>query len=438
MGSRERARAAVIVALATALAGLFGALPVGVVAGASAARADLRLEQLAHLDLGRRELSADVWLHRRVAYVGTTVPSRDPERGCPGVGVKVVDLADPARPELVTTVARHPGTMAEVIRVRAVETPAFRGDLLAVGLQPCAFGGLSGLDLWDVTDPREPERLSFFQAAPAGVERQVWGVHELELVQRVDGRVLALLAVPFSESDHPERLGDLRIVEVTDPRVPRALAAWGAQAALGLGSRDGQGRDPKVYGHSARASADGLRAYVSYWDAGVMIFDLADPAAPRLVGRAEFGLGEEGNAHSVDLAHGERVLIQADEVSYAEGRDFGGLRFWDIADPARPRPIGTFHTARSRVDRARGPAAPGEFSAHNPVVRGDLLLVSWFTDGVRVLDIRDAATPREVAAWIPPPRRPERWPMVWGVAVEGDLVVASDIPSGLYVLRLVR
>jgi hypothetical protein len=27
---------------------------------------------------------------------------------------------------------------------------------------------------------------------------------------------------------------------------------------------------------------------------------------------------------------------------------------------------------------------------------------------------------------------------VWGVAVEGDLIVASDINSGLYVLRLVR
>ena len=49
---------------------------------------------------------------------------------------------------------------------------------------------------------------------------------------------------------------------------------------LGLNQDDGQGTDSLVYAHSAHASADGLRAYVSYWDAGVVILDLADPGAP--------------------------------------------------------------------------------------------------------------------------------------------------------------
>jgi hypothetical protein len=86
------------------------------------------------------------------------------------------------------------------------------------------------------------------------------------------------------------------------------------------------------------------------------------------------------------------------------------------------------------------------FSAHNPVVQGDLLFVSWYSDGVRVLDIRDPTEPREVASWMPPAAAAPgaarsslgAGPMVWGVAVEGDLVVASDVNSGLWVLRLVR
>jgi hypothetical protein len=86
------------------------------------------------------------------------------------------------------------------------------------------------------------------------------------------------------------------------------------------------------------------------------------------------------------------------------------------------------------------------FSAHNAVVRGDLLYAAWFSDGVRVLDVRDPANAVELAAWIPPAEAGSAavrsylgdGPQVWGVALEGDLIVASDINSGIYVLRLVR
>src|SRR5205823_6571522 len=213
------------------------------------------------------------------------------------------------------------------MRVRSVRTPAFEGDLLAVGLQPCdgrssdeelegapdAGGALSGVELWDVTNPRDPRWLGFSSAGP-----DTAGVHELDLVQRADGRVLALLAVNFSESEHPDQLGDFRIMDVTTPRAPVPLSDWGAQAALGLGPHDGMGSDPDVYGHSARASADGMRAYVSYWDAGVVILDIADPAAPRLVGVTAFPPGAEGNAHSVALAQDGRLLVEADEVLASE------------------------------------------------------------------------------------------------------------------------
>jgi hypothetical protein len=556
------------------------------------AQGGLRLDVVAHEDLGGDGLHADVWLHRRIAYVGTWAAGSDRRRGCPGSGVKIVDLADPAQPVVLGSVAEHPGTSAEVVRVRAVDTPSFRGDLLAVGLQACGGEALRGVDLWDVSDPRAPQRLGF-----ADTGSGTGGVHELDLIQRVDGRVLALLTVPFSETQDPDKRGDFRIVEVTDPRAPQPLAAWGVRAVLGADERDGQGLDAVTYAHGARASADGLRAYVAYWDAGVVILDLADPAAPRYLGRTSFPADAEGNAHSTDLAQGGRVLVEADEIldvergavrvesptgmaglvpaggtlpappwpdtpsvtaelaylgrgcpagdwterlgalgerveradpypadpsgrialvergscpfeeklerarragavgavvintadaplapsgsrgplgafgiphdsgerlkaELAAGRpvavtlssdlkqyqDFGGVRLWDVSDPSQPRALSTFSTSRARVDRASGPGEPGRYSAHNPVVNGNLLFVSWFSDGVRVLDIADASNPREVAAWVPPadaaPRAVRNYlgdgPQVWGVAVDGDLVVASDINSGLYVLRLVR
>jgi hypothetical protein len=63
------------------------------------------------------------------------------------------------------------------MQVISVATGSLTGDLLAVGLQDCGLEGeppgLTGVDLWDVTDPASPIRLGFFDVAPTG------GVHEI-------------------------------------------------------------------------------------------------------------------------------------------------------------------------------------------------------------------------------------------------------------------
>jgi hypothetical protein len=182
---------------------------------------------------------------------------------------------------------------------------------------------------------------------------------------------------------------------------------------------------------------------------GAIVINTADtPLTPNSAAGplGAFGIPRAaGERLKAALAAGREVDVTLSEELRGYG-DFGGLRFWDLADPSRPRAAATYATPRSRVDRAQGPGEPGRFSAHNPVVQGDLLFASWFSDGVRVLDIRDPAAPREITAWVPPAgTAPEavrnylgEGAQVWGVAVDGDLVVASDINSGLWVLRLVR
>jgi hypothetical protein len=67
--------------------------------------------------------------------------------------------------------------------------------------------------------------------------------------------------------------------------------------------------------------------------------------------------------------------------------------------------------------------------------------VSWYGDGVQVVDISDPAAPRLVTAYRPaalPNPRHAGFPdgaNVWGVSLMGNLVVLSDTNSGLYVLR---
>jgi hypothetical protein len=69
-----------------------------------------------------------------------------------------------------------------------------------------------------------------------------------------------------------------------------------------------------------------------------------------------------------------------------------------------------------------------------------LLYLSWYSDGLRVVDISEPASPREVAFFVPPSVErldgEESPPLVWGVHVEGELIVVSDMTGGLYILKM--
>lgn len=110
-------------------------------------------ELVGHTDLGATDINGDVWVHEGFAYVGTW---GDP---CNGLGMKVIDVSDPANPRMTGRVAGIRGTSAEDVVVRSVSTPSFTGDLLATGIQDCADRRPQdeptyGVDLWNVTNQR--------------------------------------------------------------------------------------------------------------------------------------------------------------------------------------------------------------------------------------------------------------------------------------------
>jgi len=260
---------------------------------------------LGHNDLGAEDTNGDVWAHGDFAYVGTW---GDP---CNGRGVKIVDVSDLRDPRFVGTVGSRTGTSAEDVVVRRVSTASFGGDLLAVGIQSCGEeapppGAEFGAEFWDVSDPTAPEKLG-----EIGVARGGGGVHELDLFERGD-HVYALLATPYTEWFDPQPVGDFQIVDVTNPRVPVHVASWGAGAHnLSPGPFFGQGSFGSRYAHSARASRDGTKAYVSYWDLGVLTFDIQDISNPVLVSRTRYRADADGDAHS--LSEYGNFLLQNDE-----------------------------------------------------------------------------------------------------------------------------
>jgi hypothetical protein len=116
---------------------------------------------------------------------------------------------------------------------------------------------------------------------------------------------------------------------------------------------------------------------------------------------------------------------------------WGYLRFWDIRDPAKPVQVGAFATPATTMYPL---PRQGWFAVHNPFVRGNRLYASWYTDGVRVIDIANPAQPKEIAHFVPPfpsgtPAGLGNFPLVWGAVEHRGLVLIGDMQSGLWILR---
>jgi hypothetical protein len=421
------------------------ALTVPAPAGAQAAApATWNTELVGHLAPGQAGAFADVWAHRDVAYLGSI---RSGDCRSPS-GVWAIDLRDPARPRPLASFAKFPGTDAQDVWVGSVRTPTFGGDLAAVGIQRCARQepGFAGLALYDVSDPARPRPLGqLATGVPAGV-------HELGVVQRADGRLLVLAAVVGSFQLSRGRQGDLRIIDATDPRRPRQLADWDVRRDGPPATRGQLAARQDVFGHSAWPLDGGRKLFASFWAAGVQFLDIADPSAPKLIGQTGYrdGDGYRG-AHSGWFNADETLFVQNDEAMNPVGEGAAATwtsqRIFDTTRLDHPTLLSTFATESAVPGRDGRVRRDGVFSVHNAVIRGTVEYASWYSDGVRVVDLADPRHPREVAWFVPPRAAPRQtvvtaqdgdrgMPLVWGVYPWKDLVLASDINSGLWVFRV--
>ncbi len=419
-----------------------------------------------HTDLDARGFNADVWQHEGYAYVGqwgftdwATGNSRfcatDDKRG-----VAVIDTRNPVSPTRVATLLNPAGTSAEDVVVYTARYGAWAGrDIAVAGIQYCGGSRYDadadrGLMLWDVTNPAAPAQLGYLRTACC-----TRGVHEFEVQHRADlGRTYAYATVPASRYPDSSTAsgyrdangdGDFRLIDITNPAAPFQASDWGIQD-IGGPFDGGQGCDADAnYGHGAEPSADGKLAFVSYWDSGFVRLDLTDPARPVYTGRTVYPADADGDAHSSQYDESRKLLITADEdFCKASGagteKGFGYLRVYDYSRPAAPKQIGLYRTPNS-MDTTD--IAAGDFVIHNNVLVGTTSYTSWYTDGVRVIDLANPKAPKEVAYFVPPattnPVKPSQrgvlsnTTQVWGVVVDEEtgLVYASDMNSGLWILK---
>ncbi|MEN8114468.1 MAG: peptidoglycan DD-metalloendopeptidase family protein [Actinomycetota bacterium] len=408
------------------------------------------MEQIAvvgHIDPGEG-FNGVVWAHDGVAYLG----SHGDDEVCPTTGVRRYDLTDLATPvELPPLLVERPGTRTTDIWVGDVEMPSFIGTLAVVALTACDTdsGATGGFVLYDITDPTEPAALGVYDTGPGTV-----GVSDLD-VWHGEGTARIIAAVPNSRMDHEDRLGDVRIVDVSDPVWPVEVADWDFRRDAPLTMRNAVAAEHDLRDLHASGVAfdvDGERAFVAHWDAGLIILDLSDVSMPAFVGR-DASLGhQEGNARSVTLDSASGIVVVGHEdLDPLEDEVLGASWGIDVAldatSDADPVLLSTFSLDQMAPDEDGRVPLDGLYSPHGAVAADGYLYTAWLSGGLRVVSLVDPAEIVEIASFIPPTRvDPQRvfespngnigMPLAWSVHVDGDLIYLSDLNTGLWILRL--
>jgi len=227
-------------------------------------------------------------------------------------GTHIVDITDPTAPTKVGFIADKAATRTNDVKVAHIETPHFDGEILVATNEACGTqfvprltsngvsgnAGRGGFSIWDVTDPTNPHALKQNFLSDNGM-------HNTYIWQ--DGDNAYLIAVDDVALD------DVIVVDITKPQSPKVIARTGAPDWPDLDYSEIA--SPGVFIHDVWVQ-DGT-AYLSYWDAGLVLLDVSDPADPVFLGDSTYiapdplsGEAPEGNSHvAVQNAAGTRVLM---------------------------------------------------------------------------------------------------------------------------------
>jgi hypothetical protein len=295
-------------------------------------------KNLAVASHGQRLLAnatTDVWALDGFAYIGTfnvpcggTVPD-----GLLGPGVQVFNVKNPNRATYVATVPSQDGSRINDVKVANMNS----GAILVHSNERCASHGPGGFEVYEVSNPANPVHLASVRVDDANqVLRETFlvvdvGVHNLFLFTQGNRDYVGM-------QTHAE-FGGFQIFELTDPTNPEFVSAWGAEylcegtfcsadphAETDAGTildvifgwmRTGFGASQNRYLHDVTVSDDGNLAYLSHWDAGLILMDISDPADPQLISVALDPAGSpldgEVNSHAAWPTADGSVVVETEE-----------------------------------------------------------------------------------------------------------------------------
>lgn len=389
------------------------------------------VRRIAHLDLPG---AGQVTVAGRYAFIGH-IPNKQ------NLGTSIVDISDPANPRLAATITLDDSTShSHKVRVagdlmvvnhernptpvgrRAEQLPGVRRalqdelgreptrseiatklnitetDLAAVEAaekQPYRNGGFR---LYDVSNPATPKLIHHQLTGGIGVHRFDMDERYAYISTEMDGFVGNILV----------------IYDIHDPKRPEEVSRWWmpGQHAAGGEKPAWSGKRNRLH-HALRFSNE---MWASCWHGGFRIVDITDLRAPRTVASCNYHPPFPEPTHTVMPVPvklgGKRVAIAIDEEDQAQsaneeearrGRPHAGMSIFDVSDYKNVRPLSLFEVSELDSPFARTPGV--RFGAHqfHERMAGTIVFAVWFSAGLRVVDVADPLSPREIGFFIPEP-----------------------------------
>jgi hypothetical protein len=360
-------------------------------------------------------------------------------------GWSIVDVTDPANPKVAKFIPAPENTWT--IQMELHENLM----LTSIGSFSTPWGhdpdklSEEGVLFWDISDPLNPKLLSHWKTGmSAGTHRNGY-----------PGGKYAYLSAAMPGY----RSNILMILDVSDPRNPREAGRWWMP-----GQKEGEEPALQNVGFHGPAFIDGNRAYLGY-GGSVLILDISEISAPKLIGRLDFSPPFKGGftgVHDVLPIPGKSLLFVHSEggggdTPAAPPTCSGPLdlaAMVDIKDSAKPRLMSMFPLPAPPKDAPYTDFCDkgGRFGPHNtnqeqhlPDVekQGDLIYLTYFNAGLRIFDIKDPRLPKEVGWFIPPTPTKRIGPIPANLVTQTEDVLVdtrgniyiTDKQWGLFILR---
>lgn len=325
---------------------------------------------------------------------------------------------DAVTDELATRLGRRPGD-GEIAEALGVPEESL-AELAASRNLSYEEGGFR---LFDISDKSAPRLLHY---------QRTWGVgaHRFDVDERY-----AYISTEM-EGYH----GNILVIyDISDPSAVREISRWHMP-----GQHVAGGEKPHWKGLTHRlhhALSQGDELWAGCWYAGAWIIDKRDITAPKTVASYNYHPPFPEPTHTFlrlpEPVDGKRIALAIDEEhDHVPGQPHAFLWILDVTEPKKINPLSTFHV--SPLEN-RFSAQPGRFGAHQfeEKIRGTLVYATWFSGGLRVIDVADPSHPREVGHYVPEPISPEPAPQSNDVAVDGNgLIYVIDRNRGLDILAL--